>query len=81
VALDTELTPELRLEGAARDVIRSVQQLRKDAGLDVTDRIVLRYPQADSDAAAAFAAHGPWIAGETLAESVEPGEGWLVRRA
>ena len=81
VALDTELTPELRLEGAARDVIRSVQQLRKDAGLDVTDRIVLRYPQADSDAAAAFAAHGPWIAGETLAESVEPGEDWLVRRA
>ena len=81
VALDTELTPELRLEGAARDVIRSVQQLRKDAGLDVTDRIVLRYPQADSDAAAAFAAHGQWIAGETLAESVEPGEDWLVRRS
>ena len=59
VALDTEITPELRLEGVARDVIRSVQQLRKDAGLDVTDRIVLRYPQADSDAAAAFAAARP----------------------
>ena len=37
--------------------------------------------RVDSDAAAAFAAHGPWIAGETLAESVEPGEDWLVRRA
>ena len=79
VALDTEMTPELRLEGAARDVIRSVQQLRKDAGLEVTDRIVLRYPQADGDAAEAFRAHGEWIAGETLAVSVEPGEDWLVR--
>jgi hypothetical protein len=47
----------------------------------VTDRIVLRYPKADGDTAAAFAAHGPWIAGETLAESVEPGEDWLVERA
>jgi isoleucyl-tRNA synthetase len=41
VALDTIITEELKLQGAARDVIRGIQQLRKDAGLDFTDRITL----------------------------------------
>ena len=39
--LDTEVTPELAAEGLARDVIRVVQQARRDAGLDVADRIAL----------------------------------------
>ncbi len=41
VVLDTELTPELESEGIARDIVRAVQQARKDAGLEVTDRISL----------------------------------------
>jgi len=41
VALDLEVSPELRLEGLARDLVRAVQDLRKSAGLDVADRIEL----------------------------------------
>lgn len=41
VALDTTVTPELHAEGVTRDLVRLVQQARRDAGLDVTDRIVL----------------------------------------
>ena len=41
VALDPELTPELIQEGLVRDLVRGIQNLRKDKGLDVTDRIEL----------------------------------------
>ncbi len=41
VVLDTEVTPELAAEGLARDLVRAVQQARRDAGLDVSDRIAL----------------------------------------
>ena len=41
VVLDTAVTPELELEGRARDLIRQIQQARRDAGLDVSDRIAL----------------------------------------
>ncbi|MEZ5203430.1 MAG: DUF5915 domain-containing protein [Acidimicrobiales bacterium] len=41
VALDTTVTPELHAEGVTRDLVRAVQAARKDAGLDVTDRISL----------------------------------------
>ena len=80
VALDTEITPELALEGAARDVIRRINMMRKDAGLEVTDRIRLTYPR-DDGLAEAFAAHGDWIASETLAVAVEPGAELAIARA
>jgi isoleucyl-tRNA synthetase len=64
VALDTELDDELRLEKRVRDLIRRVNQLRKDDGLAITDRIVLAVPAADADP---VAAHGDWIKRETLA--------------
>ena len=41
VVLDTAVTPELEAEGVARDLVRAVQQARRDAGLDVSDRIAL----------------------------------------
>jgi isoleucyl-tRNA synthetase len=67
VMLDTRLTPELKAEGLARDVIRFVQDNRKDAGLDVADRIAL-YLGTDADALQqAIAAHRGTIAAETQA--------------
>ncbi len=66
IALDTTATPELVAEGTARDVIRVIQQARKDAGLDVSDRIRLTVG-ADGPVADAVRAHAAFIAGETLA--------------
>jgi isoleucyl-tRNA synthetase len=68
VAIDTEVTPELRREGIAREVIRLVQDARKSDGLDVTDRISLRWSARDPEVAAALAEHAALIAGEVLAE-------------
>ncbi|MGH3218025.1 MAG: isoleucine--tRNA ligase [Streptosporangiaceae bacterium] len=67
VAIDTEVTPELRREGLAREVIRLVQEARKNDGLDVTDRISLRWSARDPEVAAALAEHAALIAGEVLA--------------
>jgi isoleucyl-tRNA synthetase len=69
VVLDTVLTPELEAEGAARDLIRMVQQARKDAGLDVSDRIALAV-SGPADLLAAARTHETLVAGETLASSV-----------
>jgi isoleucyl-tRNA synthetase len=81
VALDTEITPELRLEGVVRDVIRTIQKMRQDAGFEVTDRIRITFPENDGDVSRAFAEHGEWIASETLAVAVEPGAELAVFRA
>jgi isoleucyl-tRNA synthetase len=73
VALDLDVTPELRLEGTAREVIRVVQDARKAAGLDVTDRIVLAIA-ASGAAARAVEVHGNDIARETLAVELTLGD-------
>ncbi len=72
VALELELTPALRLEGLARELVRSVQDARKAAGLDVSDRIVLGV-EAGGEMADALAAHGADIAAETLATELVGG--------
>jgi isoleucyl-tRNA synthetase len=66
VVLDTTVTPELAAEGLARDIIRAVQQARRDAGLDVSDRISLTV-SGDDDVWAATVAHQQLIMMETLA--------------
>jgi isoleucyl-tRNA synthetase len=65
VVLDTTVTPELAAEGLARDVIRAVQQARRDAGLDISDRISLTVT-GDDDVWAATVAHQQLIMVETL---------------
>ena len=70
VALDTAVTPELAAEGTARDVVRTVQQARRDAKLAVTDRIRLTIG-ADGLVADAIRAFAEFIAGETLAVDVQ----------
>jgi isoleucyl-tRNA synthetase len=70
VVLDIEVTPELAAEGLARDLVRAVQQARRDAGLDVSDRIALTIGGSDAVQAAARA-HQQLITDETLATSFE----------
>jgi isoleucyl-tRNA synthetase len=70
LALDLEVSPELRLEGLARELVRLVQDARKEAGLQVTDRIVLGI-ETTGDAAGALEAHRDYVAEETLADSVQ----------
>jgi isoleucyl-tRNA synthetase len=70
VVLDTEVTPELAAEGLARDLVRAVQQARRDAGLDVSDRIALVIGGSDEVCAAATT-HRDLITAETLATSYD----------
>jgi len=72
VVLNTEVTPELAAEGVARDVVRLVQEARRDTGLDVSDRIVLTV-DAPRRVEAAVRTHEAFVAGEVLALDVEYG--------
>jgi isoleucyl-tRNA synthetase len=72
VALELDLDDELRREGLAREVVRAVQDARKQAGLDVSDRISLELG-GDDELIEAARAHESYIAGETLATSVDYG--------
>ena len=73
VVLDTEVTPELAAEGLARDVVRAVQQARRDAGLDVSDRIALVLG-GDASVRSALETHRDLVAREVLASSLEIGD-------
>jgi isoleucyl-tRNA synthetase len=72
VALDTALDDELVLEGRGFDLIRLVNSMRKEQGLELTDRIVLTVPATDSELAER---HGEWVKSEVLAVEirVDPG--------
>ena len=75
VALDLEISPELRRAGLARDAIRLIQEARKNSGLDVADRIALRWQSADEEVSLALAEHADLIAEEVLAADYSDGEG------
>ena len=70
VLLDTEVSEELAAEGLARDAVRHIQQARKDAGLDVSDRIKLTL-SADGGSVPALTKHENFIASETLAIEIK----------
>jgi isoleucyl-tRNA synthetase len=72
VALSLELDDELVQEGLAREVVRAVQNARKESGLEVTDRIELRL-SGDGELLDAVEAHRAYIAAEVLADEVESG--------
>jgi isoleucyl-tRNA synthetase len=76
VALDTELDDELRLEGRVLDLIHQVNLMRKEAGLELTDRIVLTLPE-DGE----LLRYADWIKAETLATRIEPGASLEIARA
>lgn len=73
VVLDTELTPELKREGLARDVVRQVQQTRKRHDLNVDDRIQLTLNSSDAELLQAIEEHQDTIAAETLAHTLQIG--------
>jgi isoleucyl-tRNA synthetase len=74
VALQLELDDELRREGLAREIVHAVQIARKDAGLEITDRIELTLG-GDADLIEAARAHEEYLAGEVLATSLSFAEG------
>jgi isoleucyl-tRNA synthetase len=69
VALDLTLTPALEMEGLARELVNRIQNLRKDAGLEVTDRIAIELSENDK-VTAALAAHNDYISSEVLADVI-----------
>ncbi len=80
VAVDASVTPELRAEGLAREVVRRIQAMRKEAGFDIADRITTWY-LAKGEFAEVFQTWGDYIKAETLStklESDEPLEGAYV---
>jgi len=72
VALDCSTTPELVSEGLAREVVNRVQALRRQLGLQVSDRIRLGLQTQDPDLLLAIQTHRAFIANEVLAIEVEP---------
>lgn len=74
VALSTELTPELKREGMARDFVRHVQQLRKEANLEIQDRIRIGYRPGDEESAVAIDEWNEFIRTETLADALAPAD-------
>jgi isoleucyl-tRNA synthetase len=74
VALDLEITPELRRAGLARDAIRLIQEARKNSGLDVADRIALRWHSTDPELRSALAEHAALVSDEVLARDFAEGE-------
>jgi len=70
LALDTVVTPDLLREGYIRDLVRGVQNLRKESGLDVTDRIILVL-HGDKELASALDQFRDFVAGETLADTIQ----------
>jgi isoleucyl-tRNA synthetase len=76
VAVDTRLDDELVLEGRVYDFIHAVQRLRREAGLAITDRIVLSVPESERE----LLTHEDWIKSETLATAIERGTKLSVRK-
>jgi isoleucyl-tRNA synthetase len=69
VALDLEITPELKLLGLSREAIRLIQEARKNSGLAIGDRIAVNWSSANADTADALRTHAEAISGEVLATS------------
>ena len=70
VGLDTEITEELKLEGFVRDLIRGIQNLRKESGLEVSDHINLTL-SGDDELKKAYEMFADYISGETLADKTD----------
>jgi isoleucyl-tRNA synthetase len=81
VALSIETTPTLLAEGLAREFVSKVQQERRQAGLDVSDRIAVQWWTDDEALAAAVSSHEDYIKGEVLATRLERSTDWDGERS
>ncbi|MEX1061744.1 MAG: class I tRNA ligase family protein, partial [Patescibacteria group bacterium] len=79
VSFNTALTPELKAEKSSRDLIRAVQELRKQANLKLTDKISITYPE-NQENKLAVALFSSLIRQETLAKGLKPGDNLEVKR-
>jgi isoleucyl-tRNA synthetase len=79
VAIDTTLTPDLKDEGTAREVVHRIQNLRRSAGFELTDRITTFYGASQGGAEAldelrrVMSGYAPYIQQETLSDEVVEG--------
>jgi isoleucyl-tRNA synthetase len=73
IAMSTVLTPPLLREGMARDFVRQVQQLRKEADLEIEDRIRIGWASSSEEVRMALQEWGAYIQGETLANALAAG--------
>jgi len=74
VALNVEITPELEREGLARDMVRHIQQIRKELDLDLTDRITVTWQSGSVGLQQAIAEHAATICAETLCDNLSAGD-------
>jgi isoleucyl-tRNA synthetase len=72
VAVTTAITPELADEGLARELVRRIQDMRREAGFELSDRITT-FVQGDAEVARVLASHGDYIRGETLSTELVEG--------
>ena len=75
VQLDVEITPELKKEGLAREIIRVINQKRKESGLTIQDKVVVKYQADDKLLREVFAEFGEEIKKSVLAKKLEEGDG------
>ncbi len=73
IILDIKITDELRREGWARDIVRHVQQLRKDSGLEIQNHIRITWSSDDANLQQAIRDHGDTIRKETLCDEMTQG--------
>ena len=77
IALDLTITDDLRRAGLAREIVRAIQEARKNSGFDVADRISVYWSSADEDVLSTMAQHGEMIGAEVLAPNmVQVGANW-----
>jgi isoleucyl-tRNA synthetase len=72
VAVTTAITPALADEGLGREIVRRLQDMRREAGFELSDRITTWYV-GDGDVARVFGSHGDYIRGETLSTEIVAG--------
>ncbi len=81
VRLDTSVTPELRAEGLAREVLRAIQQHRKAREFAVTDRVRMRWWSPDAALVAAIERHAAWLSEEALMTGMDVPPWWATELA